>query len=62
MMGCGEIEFLKVDLTLLCIHPVFLLGFIFYGMILKIKKFVIQWRKFESKKSSRNYVINFRSL
>ena len=25
-------------------------------MVLKLKKFVIQWRKFESKKSSRNEV------
>ena len=31
-------------------------------MGLKIKKFVIQWRKFESKKSSRNEVMNFLRL
>ena len=28
-------------------------------MVLKMKKFVIQWRKFESKKSSRNEVMIF---
>ena len=28
-------------------------------MILKIKKFVIQWRKFESKRSYINEILNF---
>ena len=36
------------DLVLFSIHPIFLFEFIFLGgIILKMKKFVIQWRKFE---------------
>ena len=39
-------------LILFSIHPIFLFEFIFLGgIILKMKKFVIQWRKFESKRS-----------
>ena len=40
------------DLVLFSIHPIFLFAFIFLGgIILKIKKFVIQWRNFEFKRS-----------
>ena len=39
-------------LVLLSIHPIFLFEFIFLGgIILKMKKFVIQWRKFVFKRS-----------
>ena len=39
-------------LVLFSIHPIFLLNLYFLGdMILKMKKFVIQWRKIESKRS-----------
>ena len=39
-------------LVLFSIHPIFLFEFIFLGgIILKMKKFVIQWRKFEFKTS-----------
>ena len=38
--------------VLFSIHPIFLFQFIFLGGItLKMKKFVIQWRKFEFKMS-----------
>ena len=33
--------------------------YILVGMLLNIKKFVIQWRKFESKRSYINEVMNF---
>ena len=39
-------------LVLFSIHPVLLFEFILLGgIIIKMKKFVIQWRKFESKRS-----------
>ena len=39
-------------LVLFSIHPIFLFEFIFFGaIILKMKKFVIQWRQFEFKMS-----------
>ena len=39
-------------LVLFSIHPIFLFEFILLGeMILKMKKFVIQWRKFKFKRS-----------
>ena len=42
------------DLALFSIHPIFLFEFIFLGgIILKIKKFVIQWRKL---KLNRSYI------
>ena len=38
--------------VLFSIHPIFLFEIIFLsGIILKMKKFVIQWRKFEFKRS-----------
>ena len=48
------------DLILFSIYPIFLFEFIFLGgIILKMKKFVIQWRKFELKKSYIFKVIDF---
>ena len=39
-------------LVLFSIHPIFLFEFIFLGgILLKMKKSVIQWRKFEFKRS-----------
>ena len=39
-------------LVLFSIHHIFLFKFIFLGgIILKMKEFVIQWRKFEFKRS-----------
>ena len=39
-------------LVLFSIHPIFLFELIFFGVIiLKMKKFVIQWTKFEFKRS-----------
>ena len=59
-MGWYKLEFLKDYLRLFWIHLIFLLEFIFLGgMILKMKKFVIQWRKFESKKSYIEKDMNF---
>ena len=49
------------DLVLFSIHPIFLFEFIFLGgIILKMKKFVIQWRKFELKRSYIFKVIYFK--
>ena len=40
------------DLVLLSSHPILFFEFIFLGgIILKMNKFVIQWRKFELKMS-----------
>ena len=40
------------DLALFSIHPIFLFEFIFLGGIMfNMKKFMIQWRKFELKRS-----------
>ena len=48
MMGWYKIELLRDYLSLFWIHPIFFVEFIFLGvMILNMKKFVIQWRKFE---------------
>ena len=38
-------------LVLFSIHPIFFFEIFFYGIILKMKKFVLQWRKFEFKRS-----------
>ena len=39
-------------LVLFSIHPILLFEFIFLGgLLLKMKKFMIQWRKFEFKRS-----------
>ena len=47
-------------LRLFWIHPIYLFEFIFLGgMTLKMKKFVIQWRKFELKRIYINEVMNF---
>ena len=46
-------------LVLFLIHPVFLFNYILNGMILKRKKIVIQWRKFEFKRSCIFKVIDF---
>ena len=47
-------------LVLFSIHPIFLSEFIFLSdIILKIKKFVIQWRKFEFKRSYIYEDMNF---
>ena len=47
-------------LVLFSIHPIFLFEFIFLGgLILKMKKFVIQWRKFEFKRSYIYEDMNF---
>ena len=52
VMGWYKVEFLRDYLRLFWIHPIFLFEFIFLsGMILKMKKFVIQWRKFDSKRT-----------
>ena len=60
MMGWYKIEILKDYWRLFWIHPIFFFEFIFLGgMILKIKKFVIQWRKFELKRSYINEDTNF---
>ena len=49
--GWYKVQFLRDYLRLFWIHPIFLVRiYIFSGMILKMKKFVIQWRKFEWKK------------
>ena len=48
------------DLVLFSINLIFLFEFIFLGgIILKMKKFVIQWRKFELKRSYIFKVIYF---
>ena len=48
-------------LLLFSIHPIFLFEFIFFGgIILKVKRFVIQWRKFEFKRSYIFKDIDFR--
>ena len=48
------------DLIVFSIHPIFLFEFIFVGgIILKMKKSVIQWRKFELKRSYIFKAINF---
>ena len=47
-------------LVLFSIHPIFLFESIFLGdIILKMKKFVIQWRKFEFKRSYIYEDMNF---
>ena len=46
------------DLILFSIHPIFLFEFI-GGIILKMKRFVIQWRTFELKRSYIFKVIDF---
>ena len=51
----NQSQLLGVDLILFWIHHLFLFNFIFQHK--KIKKFVIQWRKFEAKRSSRNEVM-----
>ena len=48
----NQSQLVGVDLILFLIHHLFLFNFIFQHK--KIKKFVIQWRKFEEKRSSRN--------
>ena len=45
-------------LVLFSIHPIFLFEFIFLET-LKMKKFLIQWRKFELKRIYINEVMNF---
>ena len=48
------------DLVLFLIQPIFLLEFIFLGdIILKMKKFVIEWKKFELKRSYIFKVMDF---
>ena len=48
MMGWYKIEFLRDYLSLFWIQHIFFFEFIFLDeMILKMKKFMIQWRKFE---------------
>ena len=48
------------DLVLFSIHPIFLFEFTFFGgIILKMNKFMRQWRKFELKKSYIFKVIDF---
>ena len=48
------------ELILFSIYPNFLLfNYIVEGMILKRNKFLIQWRKFEIKRSYIFKVINF---
>ena len=47
-------------LVLFSFHPIFLFEFIFLGdIILKMKKFVIQWRKLEFKRSYIYKDMNF---
>ena len=50
------------DLVLFSIDPIFLFEFIFIGIILKMKKFVIKWRKFNFKRSYIFKVIDFWSF
>ena len=60
MMGWYKIEFLGDYLRLFWIHSIYLFEFIFLGgMTLKMKKFIIQWRKFELKRIYINEVMNF---
>ena len=60
MRGWIKIEFQRVDFNIIVNSSYFLVWiYILGGMVLKMKKFVIQWRKFESKRSSRNEVMNF---
>ena len=45
---------------LFLIHPIFFfLNYIFYGIILKRKEIVMQWRKFEIKRSYILRIMNF---
>ena len=47
-------------LVLFSIHPILFFEFIFLGgIILKMKKFLIQWRKFKSKRSYIYEDMNF---
>ena len=50
------------DLVLFLIHPIFFLDLYLGGIILKMKKFLIQWIKFEFKRSSIFKVIDFWSF
>ena len=56
-------EILMIDFRFFLIHPMFFFLIIFfYGIILKRKEFVIQWRKFGLKRSSTFKVMNCWSL
>ena len=49
-----------VNLIVFFSHQFLVLKFIFQGHGLKKRKFVIQWRKFEAKKRSRNEVMIYK--